>query len=88
MPAARGCRGRSIVNVHAPEDPNWDLQRFVDALKRRGILISNFYNTPYPSFRVGCIGALTPDDMRGAVAAIGEALQEIGVHLRRNSQAA
>jgi 2-aminoethylphosphonate-pyruvate transaminase len=81
-------QGPVIVNVHAPEDPHWDLQKFVDALKRRGILISNFYNTPFPSFRIGCIGALTPDDMRMAVQAIGEAMGEIGVDLRRNAHAA
>ena len=39
-------QGPIIVNVHAPTDPAWDLQRFVDALKARGVLISNFYNTP------------------------------------------
>ena len=38
-------QGPIIVNVHAPADPAWDLQRFVDALKARGVLISNFYNT-------------------------------------------
>ena len=54
-----------MVNVHAPGDRAWDLQAFVDALKARGYLISNFYNTRRPSFRVGCIGAITPDDMRG-----------------------
>ena len=42
-----------------------------EALKARGVLISNFYNTKVPSFRVGCVGAITPEDMRGAVAAIG-----------------
>ena len=81
-------QGPVIVNVHAPEDPAWDLQRFVDALKRRGVLISNFTNTPFPSFRIGCIGAITPDDMRRAVAAIPEAMMEIGVQLRRNTKAA
>ncbi|MEJ0018995.1 MAG: 2-aminoethylphosphonate--pyruvate transaminase [Acetobacteraceae bacterium] len=76
-------QGPVIVNVHAPADPHWDLQRFVDALKRRGVLISNFYNTPEPSFRVGCIGAVTPDDMRRAVAAMGEALGELGITQRK-----
>ena len=38
-------QGPIIVNVHAPADPAWDLQRFVDALKARGVLISNFYST-------------------------------------------
>jgi 2-aminoethylphosphonate-pyruvate transaminase len=32
-------QGRIIVNVHAPADPAWDLQRFVDALKALGVLI-------------------------------------------------
>lgn len=72
-------QGPVVLNVHAPADPAWDLQAFVDALKRRGVLISNFYNTDAPSFRVGCIGAVTPDDMRRAVAAMGEALDEMGI---------
>ena len=80
---AREHQGPVIVNVHAPDDPAWDLQRFVDALKRRGVLISNFYNTPTPGFRVGCIGAITPDDMRQAVAAMGEALEELGIRQRK-----
>ena len=78
-------QGPVVVNVHAPEHPAWSLQGFVDALKRRDYLISNFYNTEKPSFRVGCIGAITPEDMQGAVAAMGAALSEIGVTL---SQAA
>jgi 2-aminoethylphosphonate-pyruvate transaminase len=72
-------QGPIVVNIAAPADPAWDLQRFVDALKRRGFLISNFYNTPKPSFRVGCIGAITPEDMAEAVTAIDAALVEIGV---------
>jgi 2-aminoethylphosphonate-pyruvate transaminase len=76
-------QGPIIVNVHAPADPAWNLQHFVDALKARGVLISNFYNTPTPSFRVGCIGAITPDDMRRAVAAMGEALDEMHIDRRQ-----
>jgi 2-aminoethylphosphonate-pyruvate transaminase len=75
-------QGPIIVNIHAPNDPAWDLQRFVHALKARGVLISNFYNTPAPSFRVGCIGAITPTDMRGAVAAMDAVLDEIGITRR------
>ena len=76
-------QGPIIVNVHAPADPAWNLQRFVDALKARGVLISNFYSTPTPSFRVGCIGAITPEDMRRAVAAMGEALDELHIDQRQ-----
>jgi 2-aminoethylphosphonate-pyruvate transaminase len=75
-------QGPIIVNVHAPDDPAWNLQRFVDALKLRGVLISNFYNTPTPGFRVGCIGAITPADMEGAVEAMDLALKDIGVNNR------
>ncbi len=75
-------QGPIIVNVHAPNDPAWHLQRFVDALKSRGVLISNFYNTPTPGFRVGCIGAISPADMAGAVEAMDLALKDIGVNNR------
>jgi 2-aminoethylphosphonate-pyruvate transaminase len=80
-------QGPVLVNVHAPADPAWNLQAFVDALKRREILISNFYNTPSPTFRVGCIGAITPDDMVGVVQAIDQVLQEIGINRREAAQA-
>jgi 2-aminoethylphosphonate-pyruvate transaminase len=75
-------QGPIVLNVRAPDDAAWSLQGFVDALKRRGFLISNFYNTPDPSFRVGCIGAITPDDMRAFTAAADAALSEIGVRQR------
>jgi 2-aminoethylphosphonate-pyruvate transaminase len=81
-------QGPIIVNVHAPADPAWDLQRFVDALKARGVLISNFYNTEQPSFRIGCIGAITPADMAMAVAAMGEVLAELGINQRRAARMA
>ncbi|MEO9190475.1 MAG: aminotransferase class V-fold PLP-dependent enzyme, partial [Acetobacteraceae bacterium] len=79
---AADAQGPIIVNVHAPADSAWDLLAFVEALKRRGFLISNFYNTPRPSFRLGCIGAVTPADMARAVAAMGEALDELGINRR------
>lgn len=78
----REAQGPIVVNVHAPADPRWNLQAFVDVLKTRGVLISNFYNTPAPSFRVGCIGAITPDDMVQAVAAMGATLKELGIQRR------
>lgn len=69
-------QGPIIGTFHQPGG-DFELQRFVDALKRRGVLISNFHNTAEPTFRVGCIGAVTPDDMRGAVSAMGDALREL-----------
>jgi len=80
LPAA--LQGPIIVNVAAPADPAWDLQRFVDGLKAQGFLISNFYNTPEPSFRVGCIGAIEPEDMAAALRAIDRVLTDMGVKER------
>ena len=80
-------QGPVVMNVQAPADPAWDLQRFVDALKRRGVLISNFFSTAEPSFRVGCIGAVTPDDMARAVDAMDAALTELGVRQRGGADA-
>jgi 2-aminoethylphosphonate-pyruvate transaminase len=76
-------QGPIIVNVHAPDDPSWNLQRFVDALKARGVLISNFYTTPAPSVRIGCIGAITPADMQTAIVAMGAALDDLGIDRRK-----
>jgi 2-aminoethylphosphonate-pyruvate transaminase len=76
-------QGPVIVTVHQPADPNFELQRFVDALKARGVLISNFYNTRVPTMRIGCVGAITPEEMRGAVAAIGGVLDALGVRQRQ-----
>lgn len=78
-------QGPIIVTVHQPRDPAFKLQPFVDALKARGVLISNFYNTPVPSFRVGCIGAVTAADMRMAVGAIDGALRDLGITDRRRA---
>ena len=67
-------QGPIIGTFHRP--PGLDLQALVDALKRRGVLISNFWTTAEPTIRIGCIGAVTPGDVAGAVAALGEALGE------------
>ena len=74
---AREQQGPVIVTIHQPADPRFDLQVFVEALKRRGVLISNFYTTAAPTMRIGAIGAITPDDMRRAVGAIGAALDDV-----------
>ena len=74
---AREHQGPVIVTIHQPADPRFDLLQFVEALKRRGVLISNFYNTAAPTMRIGAIGAITPDDMRRAVGAIGAALDDV-----------
>ena len=79
---SRALQGPIIINIHAPDDPAWDLMGFVNRLKQQGWLISNFYNTAEPSFRVGCIGAITPDDMRAFTQAVDAALTDMGIRNR------
>ena len=79
---SRAAQGPIVVNIHAPGDDAWDLHRFVVELKAREFLISNFHDTVEPSFRVGCIGAVEPDDMRRFVAAVDETLVAMGVRER------
>jgi 2-aminoethylphosphonate-pyruvate transaminase len=54
----------------------------VNALKQRGFVISDFYNTTRPSFRVGCIGCVTPADMRRFVLSAASSLDQMGVRSR------
>ncbi len=70
-------QGPIIVTLHQP--PGFDLQGFVDALKADGVLISNFHTTKAPTIRIGCIGAVSNDEMRRAVAVMGEVLGAIQV---------
>jgi 2-aminoethylphosphonate-pyruvate transaminase len=72
-----------IVTFFAPDHPAYDFGRFYAASKDRGFILYPGKLTAQDTFRVGCIGAIGEVDMRQAVAAIGEALREIGVLPRR-----
>jgi len=68
-----------IVTFHMPGDPKFVFQTFYDRLKDRGYVIYPGKLTVADSFRIGCIGRLSQDHMRGAVAAVREVLAEMGV---------
>jgi 2-aminoethylphosphonate-pyruvate transaminase len=68
-----------IVTFRMPADPAFKFQAFYDALKDRGYVIYPGKLTVADSFRIGCIGRLYPDHMRGVLAAIRDILDEMGV---------
>ena len=68
-----------IVTFHTPADPAFDFKVFYDHLRRRGYVIYPGKLTVAESFRIGCIGDLGEDDMRGALAVIEDSLAEMGV---------
>ena len=67
-----------IVTFCTPADPNYDFEKFYDALRVRGYAIYPGKLTKADSFRIGCIGRIDADHMRGALAAIREILAEMG----------
>lgn len=68
-----------IVTFRMPADPRFDFERFYDGLKARGYVIYPGKLTVADSFRMGCIGRLDAGHMQGAVAAVREMLDEMGV---------
>jgi 2-aminoethylphosphonate-pyruvate transaminase len=77
-----------IVTFRMPADPKFRFQAFYDALKDRGYVIYPGKLTVADSFRIGCIGRLYPEQMRGALAAIRDILDEMGVTSLKPAKAA
>jgi 2-aminoethylphosphonate-pyruvate transaminase len=68
-----------IVTFHAPADPAYDFGEFYGRVRERGFILYPGKLTAVDTFRVGCIGAIGPDTLRQAVAAIADTLREMGV---------
>lgn len=66
-----------IVTFHAPSDPAYDFKAFYAAVRAHGFLL--YQLTQIETFRVGCIGAIGPEDMEQAVHAVALALQDMGI---------
>ncbi len=70
-----------IVTFHMPDDPRFVFGHFYDGLKERGFVIYPGKLTVADLFRIGCIGHITPTEMRAAIAAVRDVLDEMGVVL-------
>ncbi len=68
-----------IVTFHAPADPRYEFRSFYEAVKARGFILYPGKLTEVETFRVGCIGAIGPAVMRQAVAAMADAMRELGI---------
>ena len=55
------------------------VSRFYDRVRDKGFILYPGKLTQMETFRVGCIGAIGPDEMRQAVNAIRETLAEMGI---------
>jgi 2-aminoethylphosphonate-pyruvate transaminase len=68
-----------IVTFHAPAHPRYEFKAFYNAVKARGYILYPGKLTTVETFRVGCMGQLGPRGMAGAVAAVQEVLEEMGI---------
>ena len=68
-----------IVTFHAPADSRYDFKTFYQAARSRGFILYPGKLTQIETFRVGCIGAIGPDEMEQAVHAMGLALRDVGI---------
>ena len=68
-----------ILTFHAPADPRYAFQDFYDRVRDKGFVLYPGKLTQVETFRVGCIGAIGPDEMRHAVNAVGDTLREMGI---------
>ena len=71
-----------IVTFRTPADPNYEFEKFYDALRKRGYAIYPGKLTKADSFRIGCIGRIFPKDLQGAVQAVSEVVDEMGITQR------
>ena len=68
-----------IVTFHSPPDPAYDFSEFYRRVRDRGFILYPGKFTAVDTFRVGCIGAIGPDTLKQAVAAVADTLRDMGV---------
>jgi 2-aminoethylphosphonate-pyruvate transaminase len=68
-----------IVTFHAPADTRYAFREFYDRVRDKGFILYPGKLTQVETFRVGCIGAIGPDEMRHAVNAIRDTIAEMGI---------
>lgn len=71
-----------IVAFHMPGDPRFDFTTFYEALSRRGFVIYPGKLAQAETFRIGCIGRIGEREIRAALAAVAEAVEELGIEER------
>ena len=67
-----------IYTFHMPPHPKFKFQVFYDALKDRGYVIYPGKLTVADSFRIGCIGRINEDHMRGFLSVVSDVLRDMG----------
>ena len=64
-----------------PADPKYAFKPFYDEVRNRGFILYPGKLTQLETFRVGCIGAIGPEEMRHAVNAVRDSLRTLGLSM-------
>jgi 2-aminoethylphosphonate-pyruvate transaminase len=73
-----------ITSFHYPAHPNFTFLEFYRRLSEKGFIIYPGKLTQVDLFRIGNIGRLFESDIQALVAAVGQALAEMGVEMPRS----
>ncbi|XP_071161948.1 2-aminoethylphosphonate--pyruvate transaminase-like [Mytilus edulis] len=74
--------GYIITSYKYPQDPNWNFTTFYSKLNDRGYVIYPGKVLNADCFRIGSIGHIYPEDMKGLLAAIKQVLQEMNIKMK------
>ena len=71
-----------VTTFMEPADPNYSFAKFSAQMKKRGFIIFPGRLTAARTFRIGCMGRITDDDVDRLIAAIEDSMLELGVRER------
>lgn len=74
-----GVQATVNVTFHAPAHRAYDFRTFYDGVRARSFILYPGKLTQVETFRIGCIGALTPADIEKVVDAVGATLRDMGI---------
>jgi len=68
-----------VATFHNPAHPAFSFQKLFEGMQRRGFIIFPGRLALADTFRIGCMGEVTEDDIAEAMTALAETLAEMGV---------
>ena len=77
-----------ITSYRYPKHPKFSFQQFYERLSAKGFVIYPGKVSDADCFRIGTIGHVFPADIKALLEAIGQALQEMGIHQLQSSSSA
>ncbi len=68
-----------VATFHNPSDPAFSFDKLFEGMKQRGFIIFPGRLALADTFRIGCMGEVTEEDLAQAVSAIAETMEQMGV---------